>query len=252
MRELGKVYLDVRHRIVDLVRDGDAATTMVPACPQWSVHDVVAHLTGNCADILGGNLDGAATEAWTAAQVTARKDETIDEVVAEWDDVGTRIAEMMDDFPGRTASQLIADITTHEHDIRAALGRPGGRSAAAVMIGVDFLATTFFNVGLAVNGVGPLEVRSGECTWTLGTGGPRPQDPDQLIRELVWEGDEPPAPVAASTGSVAADPFELFRALTGRRSPAQIRGFAWTVDPEPFLPAFGYGPFSPRTEDLIE
>jgi hypothetical protein len=65
MRELGSIYQETRERIVELVRPvcADAPTAPVPACPEWSVHDLMAHMTGNCADILAGNIDGVATPA---------------------------------------------------------------------------------------------------------------------------------------------------------------------------------------------
>jgi hypothetical protein len=68
--ELGTVYEGGRRRILELVADLDdrAVATPVPACPEWSVQDVVAHLTGVCADIMAGNVAGAATDPWTAAQ----------------------------------------------------------------------------------------------------------------------------------------------------------------------------------------
>lgn len=251
MRELGAVYLDVRARIVDLVLDGDSSAR-VPACPDWSVHDVVAHLTGIPADILAGNLADNATEAWTRAQVETRRAKPIEAVVAEWADVGFRMAELMDDFPGRTAEQLIADISTHEHDIRGGLGIPGARASAAVMIGVDFVATTFLHVGLAALGAGPLEIRSGECTWIVGTGGEVISNPEDVVHEVVWEGRSLTARSKVPTGALTVDPFELFRAMTGRRSPAQIRSYSWSVDPDPFVPAFGFGPFTPRNTELVE
>src|SRR5438874_1252993 len=56
---IGALYADGRGRISDLVSGlGEEAAAPVPACPQWSVHDVVAHVTGVCADILAGNLAG--------------------------------------------------------------------------------------------------------------------------------------------------------------------------------------------------
>jgi Mycothiol maleylpyruvate isomerase N-terminal domain len=68
--ELGTVYEGGRRRIVELVADLDdrSAATPVSACPEWSVHDVIAHLAGVCADIMAGNVAGAATDPWTAAQ----------------------------------------------------------------------------------------------------------------------------------------------------------------------------------------
>jgi hypothetical protein len=42
------------------------------------------------------------------------------------------------------------------------------------------------------------------------------------------------------------------RSVAGRRSAAQIRRLEWSVDPEPYLPIFGFGPFETRSSDLIE
>jgi hypothetical protein len=40
--------------------------------------------------------------------------------------------------------------------------------------------------------------------------------------------------------------------MTGRRSAAQIRGFTWTGDPDVFLPAFEFGPFTTPATELVE
>jgi hypothetical protein len=61
-----------------------------------------------------------------------------------------------------------------------------------------------------------------------------------------------PEPTVAPAGTLGVEEFELLRALTGRRSAAQIRGFDWSVDAEPYLPVFGLGPFTIRSADLIE
>jgi hypothetical protein len=53
-------------------------------------------------------------------------------------------------------------------------------------------------------------------------------------------------------GSLKVTPFELFRAAAGRRSRQQLRALAWTVDPEPYLDVFQFGPFSIRADDLVE
>lgn len=66
------------------------------------------------------------------------------------------------------------------------------------------------------------------------------------------------APVAEERGLapveevLSVDDFELFRALTGRRSADQIRAFGWRVDPEPYVPLFGAGPFTIRATALVE
>ena len=80
---LGVRYEEARQRIVEVIReatssDDAAAARPVPACPGWRVRDVLAHLCGNCTDIAAGNIDGAGTDEWTAAQVDARRDQAGD------------------------------------------------------------------------------------------------------------------------------------------------------------------------------
>src|SRR4051794_7840415 len=60
MEKSGSIYAEGRARLTDLLTDADpdGRTTPVPGCPHWAVKDVVAHVTGVCADVLAGNLDG--------------------------------------------------------------------------------------------------------------------------------------------------------------------------------------------------
>jgi hypothetical protein len=44
----------------------------------------------------------------------------------------------------------------------------------------------------------------------------------------------------------------LFRALTGRRSEAQVRALRWEGDVDVFVPAFEFGPFTFPAADLVE
>jgi uncharacterized protein (TIGR03083 family) len=253
LRELGAAYDQTRTRIAGLVRDLDDERTSlrVPACPEWSVHDVVAHVTGNCADIIKGNLDGAATDGWTAAQVEARKERSMDEILTEWDEVGPQISAMLDDFPGRYGNQTVGDLAVHEHDLRGALEQPGARESDAIDIGLDFLVGFMLRTAATTSGLGPLEVRAGDRSWIVGTGEPPTGDPNSWL-VAVGSDEAPPEPKWIAVGTVSAAPFEMFRAATGRRSADQIRGFDWTVDPEPFLPMFGFGPFTLRETDLVE
>src|SRR5690349_1912685 len=89
----GPVYAEGRRRVSALVRDlpPERADLPVPGCPQWRVKDVVSHLTGICADVLAGNIEGVATDPWTAAQVDARRDRSIAEIVAEWDEIAPQV-----------------------------------------------------------------------------------------------------------------------------------------------------------------
>src|SRR4051794_24878191 len=173
LRTQGALYEDTRQRVVDLVRettllDFFAAATPLPACPGWRVRDVIAHLSGLATDIASGNLDGAATDAWTAAQVDARRDLSLDDLLAESDDVGPRLAALLDDFPGRYGAQIVADITVHEHDIRGALRRPGARDSAAVAHGVDFLLDTWAGPGARALGLPALRITAGRRSAVVG------------------------------------------------------------------------------------
>src|SRR3954466_15318376 len=166
LRTLGALYEQTRQRVVNLVReatfaDSFAAVAPVPACPAWRVRDVIAHLNGLATDIAAGNLDGAATDAWTAAQVDARRDLSVEDLLAESDDVGPQLASFLDDFPGRYGAQVVADITVHEHDIRGALQRPGARDSAGVAHCLHFLLTTFVSPGARALGTPLLHIMAG-------------------------------------------------------------------------------------------
>ena len=217
LRPLGAAYDEVRGRIVQLVAglDRGRQTAPVPACPDWSVRDLIAHLTGVCTDILSGNLEGSATDRWTAAQVKVRRDRDLAEILAQWDEAGSQIAAMLDDFPGWYGHQLIADITVHEHDIRGAIDRPGARDADEISIALDFAVQVIFHSALAAYGLGPLEVGLGDRRWVVG-GGDSPTG-DREAWRAVAESKEPEPAAGPPVGRVAADPFEFFRAVTGRR-----------------------------------
>src|SRR4051794_9033713 len=175
LRTLGALYEDTRQRVVDLVRettllDFFAAATPLPACPGWRVRDVIAHLSGLATDIASGNLDGAATDAWTAAQVDARRDLSVEDLLAESDDVRPQLASFLDDFPGRYGAQVVADITVHEHDIRGALQRPGARDSASIAHCVDFLLDTWASPAARALRLPALHIHTGRRSAVIGEG----------------------------------------------------------------------------------
>lgn len=222
------LYRDGRERFLQLVADLDTerAATAVPTCPTWSVKDVLSHVAGICADIIEGRVDGVATDPWTKAQVDARRHKTIAEISDEWRQTGPQIDAIVDSF-GPTGAQLLFDLTSHEHDVRAALGRPGARDVEVIDVANDFTVTHLLDSTLRAAGTGPIEIRSGERSWVTGGDG---------------------EPVATLT----AAPFDLMRALSGRRTPGQIAALDWSTDPTPFLPAFEGGPFTFPTVDVVE
>jgi hypothetical protein len=200
---------------------------------------------------MAGNIAGAATDEWTAAQVEKRRDWKLAQIFAEWDDTGGQVAIMLDDFPGWYGRQMVADVSTHEHDLRGAMDQPGERDSDGVSIGIDFLVNVILHSAMTAFGLGPLRVRAGDRNWVVGTGDPPTGDRDAWLA-AAGSSDSLPTPAAPPVGTLTVEPFELFRAMTGRRSASQIQGFEWSIDPEPYLPVFGYGPFTIRPIDLSE
>lgn len=256
---VGKTYAEGRLRITDLVLGlGEEADQPVPTCPAWSVRDVIAHLAGVCADILAGNLAGVGTDAWADAQVRARWGRSIGDLVEEWSHVAPRTERLARRFPGRTGAWWVADATTHEHDIRGAIGAPGARQSEGGAMGLDLLVTVLFHAAVSVRGLPPVEVRAEGRSWTVGTGEVAPVGDEAALADAAAErassallsGDcsRPGEPI----GAVEAPAFELFRALTGRRSRGQIRRYHWTLDPEPYLVAFQNRPFTISPQDVEE
>ena len=226
MGPIGTAYRGCRERIVELVADLDdeQAETHVPACPAWTVHDVVAHLAGGMADALDGRLDGVATDPWTAYQVETRKGVPLAEIVAEWNEKAPQIEAVMDRAPG-IGNMGVADVVSHEHDIRGALGRPGARDADAVPIALNFV------VSQVVESAAGAGVALRVCS-TDGT---------------AWGAD-----AADADAVLTAEPFELLRAATGRRSIGQIRRLQWTGDWKGAVPGFWWLSLHPATQPIEE
>ncbi|HEX7094418.1 MAG TPA: maleylpyruvate isomerase N-terminal domain-containing protein, partial [Acidimicrobiales bacterium] len=135
-------YRATRARISDLVGslDESLATTRVPACPDWCVRDVMAHLVGMAAALGAGNFPAGDNQAWIDSLVGARRDCTLAELVAEW----AACADAIDAFVaslGPGAGQLVLDAVAHEHDIRHAVGRPGARDSSSVIACAEAMST---------------------------------------------------------------------------------------------------------------
>jgi uncharacterized protein (TIGR03083 family) len=219
-------YTNARHRISTLLRDRGlaAADRRVPACPNWTIHDVTAHLVGVTADALAGNLDGAATEPWTAAQVDKRRHQSLEQILDEWDETGPQLDQAIAGA-GAAVHQLLFDTATHEHDIRAALHSPGAHDADSTRIALDWVSGSW-SENFIEHGFEPLRIVAEDVTVEAGDG----------------------EPVANLTMSR----FEALRALSGRRSMNQVAAYDWDADPTLWLPAFTWGPFTPPAHDLVE
>ena len=226
MTGFGEAYASTRHRVLDLVKDLDEerAQRIVPACPAWTVRDVLAHLTGIAVDATKGELEGVGSPEWTQRQVDERADLTLDELLAQWEEAGRQIDGALAYFPKAAASLFVGDTVTHEHDIRLPLGKAGDRDADAVVLAVDGYHR-WFGRRLKDRDMPAVRLRAEGREWVAGAG-------------------EPGVSVEAPTT------FDLLRGLTGRRTRAEIAAFDWSGDPEPYLDLFSsYGmPAAPLGE----
>jgi uncharacterized protein (TIGR03083 family) len=212
----------------------------VPATPGWTVHDVVAHLTGDLAAVqaddfpssffaaLGDQHEVVKLNAWTARMVEERRDRPTRDVLSEWEQRTAAAVEMLrgeqplpPGLPSFGHRVLISDIGVHEQDVYGAFGVVRERDCAAVRIGTSLYVA---GMSLRLNGLASVRFETDGKTYQAGEG--------------------EPGATARTTR------FELFRALSGRRGRDQIRAWKWSVDPEPYLRLFYI--YGPRAEALVE
>ncbi len=215
-----QLYVESARRVQDLVTPLDSAALdmLTPACPDWSIHDVLAHLAGAATSFGTDSFAGVGTDPWTAEHVESRRDATVAELLAErW-----ACIPKLEHVPADSGvwMPVVHDALTHEADIRSAIGAPALPS--------DALAAAF----PLMEAVLPMKLgQLGTITLEL-DGQPR------------TFGDGEPALV------VQAPLFEFWRGAFGRRSDRQMRSWVIAGDAAAFakaLPVFG-----PRSTDLLE
>ena len=189
-----------------LTLDAHQLARPVPGCPLWTVKDLLGHLVGLPTDALEGRMDGAPSEAWTQAQVDARRDVPVPSLVEEWAERGPAFEAGLEER-GFQGWVFTFDVTMHGDDLREALGLPLGSSEThrVVLDGIIRLAKR------RADGLGTLTVRAGDATWALGEGEPQ-------------------------TTLTAPGTGELARVFGARRSDDAVRALAWDGDPEPWVP----------------
>ena len=223
-------YEEGLHELEALIESFDDETlgAAVPACPDWSVGDLVAHVVGVAEDAARGAYFPQATEAWrdpgiaaardawTAQHVDRYLDRTRDGLLRGLDHHGSRLVTSLRrgdgpfaDGPPWLVVAPVADLAVHLADLREAIGAPPEAGGAAARLGFA-VYRDWLHERVVRRQLPALRLSDGHREWPAGEGN--------------------------AVGGVTASAHELFRMISGRRSPAQIGHYDWTVDPTPYLP----------------
>lgn len=133
-------YSDLRSRMSEML-DGagdEVALARLPHCPLWTVKDALAHMIGVVEDILIGNVKGVTTAQWTQAQVDRHRSDSLSDLFRIWNELMPKFEGIIGGIPQPTLSQFVLDQVSHEHDVRAALGRYGAQDSLAVAVAGGF------------------------------------------------------------------------------------------------------------------
>jgi uncharacterized protein (TIGR03083 family) len=215
-----QLYVESERRVAELVTplDDAALDTRTPACPEWTVRDMLAHLAGGAASFGTPSYVGLGTDPWAAEHVETRQGAALGDLLTERR-VCTPKLEQMPDEDWRWL-QVLHDALSHETDIRSTIGAP--RLPMDALVGAMPLLEAV--TPLKLGGLGTISLELNGQQRTVGDG----------------------EPVLAVQTSL----FEFWRGVFGRRSDRQMRSWVVFGDAAAFataLPAFG-----PRLTDLVE
>ncbi|MFL6140504.1 MAG: maleylpyruvate isomerase family mycothiol-dependent enzyme [Labedaea sp.] len=209
-------YRNVRHNVTRMLTEHSPAEDhVVPACPLWTICDLLAHLAGTAALAIG-RLSGSVPARRTPAGAN-----DIVSLLGEWDWMGPEVERLLSD---RAGNLLVMDSFTHELDLRYALGVPLPTAHPAFARALEMLVAGF-SASVSAHGLPALQLVVDGTRWTVGVGMP--------------------------VGVLTASGYDVYRSLAGRRSHEQITRLGWSRDSHRWLPAFTWGPFTPP-EDPVE
>jgi uncharacterized protein (TIGR03083 family) len=215
--ELAGLYRETRERLTALVSGLDDAVlaTPVPACPAWSVRDVLSHVAAIPQDALAGRLTGPPDEDETAAQVARLGGLDLAGILRLWQQHAPGFE---DAVAALKVWPAVIDVASHEQDIRAALRQPGARDCAAIQ----------------------------RCSHKL-LGW---LDPPVPVRVSVEDAEYRIGPPGGAELKLTTTRYEAFRWRMGRRSRGQLAALDWSGDPAPVLGHLTV--FGPAQRDIVE
>lgn len=220
---LADEYRGARRRMTVMAAELDADdTTMVPACPAWSVGDLLAHVTGLASDLGAGRRPEGDTQAWVDGQIAERHGRPPAAIAAEWEATAPAFEALIEAKPHRWWG-LVYDVLVHEHDLRGAIDQPGERQGESTDVALA-LGLRLVQGDLAKHGLPAFRVVTGGEEQVVGEGSV----------ELTLE----------------ATPFEALRLLGSRRTMEQLRAASFTGDVDRYLPGLLH--MDPPLHDLGE
>jgi uncharacterized protein (TIGR03083 family) len=222
--DVGVHYRTSRERFMSFIREltPEELAMSVPACPGWSVRDVLGHVAGITDDAVNGRIKGIPTEEQTAEQVARSGQLTVEALLDRWEQQAPDFQAVLTSV-GPSIAPAAIDVAVHEQDIRGALGKPGSRYNATIAWALPMLVHGFER-RLENAGLPPVRV--------------------DVEGEIMAAG-EPGAPVLKITQ------FEAFRAFLGRRTLDEVASYTWSTPPSSacLQQFFVFGPTSKSFSD---
>ena len=214
-------YRTCRENITGLLQaHPDAADRIVPACPDWTARDLLAHVIEACQSRYHALGDEA-----NPPRPLSELD--VPELLAEWARIAPPVEQSLAGKSGFGSDVLVMDAFTHELDLRRVVEAPppDGHPAFPTALG---LILNGFSASVYAHGLPALRIETEGAQWVAGGGEPG--------------------------GTVRAHYFDLYRSIAGRRTRQQIAELSWNAPAETWFPAFTWGPFNPpvkATEEVI-
>ncbi|MDX3385235.1 maleylpyruvate isomerase family mycothiol-dependent enzyme [Streptomyces niveiscabiei] len=212
-------YRRCRENITRLVTSGPSVADLpVAACPGWSVRDLVGHLVVVCRMAVDEEPGDISDPPPPPPGIP------VPELVIAWAELEKELPRVLPRADWLRRRILPLDAFSHELDLRAALGMPPPDRHPALADALD-LAAMGFTLALHEHSLPALCVQTPDRVWTVGEGEP--------------------------AATLSGESMDIFRALTGRRTVRQIGELSWSTEPDRWLPAFTWGPFTLPTH-LVE
>ena len=248
MVDMPAAYEQGRARITELLRErgSQVANLRVPACPAWTVKDLIAHLQHVAEDYSAGHYvyrtlefdrpdrfedadRNARNEEWADAGVAARHGRSLGELLDAWEASAGRLYRMMTTEPAipdpheneMLAWAALGDFAIHYQDLHGALDLAADRDAYCTKLGFATLPIMFAAHASTVPGVRPLRLITARGEIVIGRGS---DDAEIASVELDW--------------------FELYRAMSGRRTRQQVQRLLEPLESELYIEAFTLYPFA--------